>query len=674
MGVFDGAKYQTAANRALQFIKDQLDINHFDFSIHWGAEYSDWYEGDVMWGSVTGFTGGEGEVEPRYISTSRFYGYDYTGQVSGSWRNVGSPSNAGVNVYVFRDVDYEVVTCPLGSGGSWIAEWEYKEVYKVIDPETGEESEETVYYTLPVEVREGVKEFRLGYGLSSHWELISSTEDMKAYRKVYSLSREETPENGGYAYGYLTDYSVRVFAYADTEYMLEDCKIWNCGEGGYIWFTNHVTQGHKIAKVIHPIPGGYEVIGLAGAVANIESGRLPASFFIPEDDPQYDKDGTRAQRVYGYCLNSRTWAYDVGLALLVFTTSGDYEICKEMLDRMAFEQNYDGSFNFSYDIYIGQLFEDYVRTGAMGWLLWGACYYALTTGDTAYNEMIKKAGDFLISRQITDTKDPRYGLLKGGYGTYDFDDYSYIEGEIEWCSTEHQCSALQGLEGCSLVLNVKKYKEAAELIRDQLYFKLYDKEHGRFFQGISAAPDNAWALDCTTWAGMTAFSILNKECSFACEDAAKDEFLTSGRYIVRSSAQDYYNQRYSSSHAFSGFKPYSDRDGGYTGSPDIVWTEGTLGYAALALLLGHGEEAKTYVDECIALQEIENGTGGVLYVTATHAQLPWEFHVWESVVSSAWLYLLIKNPDVLFPKTLRQVYYMARITNIQKDGGEENDE
>ena len=37
MGVFDEEKYQTAANRALQFIKDQLDINHFDYSIRWGA-------------------------------------------------------------------------------------------------------------------------------------------------------------------------------------------------------------------------------------------------------------------------------------------------------------------------------------------------------------------------------------------------------------------------------------------------------------------------------------------------------------------------------------------------------------------------------------------------------------------------------------------------------------
>ncbi|MDO4940028.1 MAG: hypothetical protein Q4E54_08745, partial [Lachnospiraceae bacterium] len=237
MGVFDDAKYQTAANRALQFIEDQLDINHFDHTIKWGAEYEDYYEGDVMWGKVTGFSGGEGEVEPRYISTSRFYGYDYTGQVSGSWRNVGSFSNAGVNVYVYRDQTYKVVTCPLQSGGSWIAEWEYMEVYTVTDPETGETHEETVYYNLPAEVGEGIKEFRLGYGLSFNWELISETEDMKAYRKVYSLSREESPENGGYAYGYLTDYTVRAFAYADTEYLLEDCKIWNCGSGGYIWFT-----------------------------------------------------------------------------------------------------------------------------------------------------------------------------------------------------------------------------------------------------------------------------------------------------------------------------------------------------------------------------------------------------------------------------------------------------
>ena len=48
------------------------------------------------------------------------------------------------------------------------------------------------------------------------------------------------------------------------------------------------------------------------------------------------------------------------------------------------------------------------------------------------------------------------------------------------------------------------------------------------------------------------------------------------------------------------------------------------------------------MDECIKMQNVPNGSGGVLYVTGTYASLPWEFHVWESVVSSAWMYLLIK--------------------------------
>ena len=409
------------------------------------------------------------------------------------------------------------------------------------------------------------------------------------------------------------------------------------------------------------------MVGISGAIANLTTGRLPASFLIPADDPQYNKDGSNALGVYGYMLNSRTWAYDVGLALLVFTTSGDYDLCKEMLGRMAYEQNDDGSFNFSYDIYIGQLFDGYVRMGAIGWLLWGACYYTLESGDRSYVDMIQKGGDWMISKQVTDTKDPRYGLMTGGYGTYNMEDYSYSPDEIEWCSVEHQCSGLQALEGCALVLKDQKYKETAELVRDQLYLKCYDRENRRFVQGIHRSVDGAWALDCTTWAGMLAFSIVNDDAAFACLETAKDVYLTSGKPIVQSTEKDYYNTAYSDAGTFSGFKPYSDRTPDYAGAPDLVWSEGTLGYAALALVLGKVDEARRYVDECIRLQDCEGSTGGVIYTTATYGMLPWEFHVWESVVSSSWLYLLIHNPDVLFPRTLRQVYYMAKIIDIHDE-------
>ena len=654
--MFEEEKYQTAAKKAMNFIKAQMDINHFTHKILFAQEYGAYYSGDVMLGTIEGFSGGEA-LGPTSISCP-FYDFGYTGTVSGTC------SGEGVNVHVIHDSDYLVITCP-SEDGSWQSQMLYKEIYNVPDyDESGVEigtHEEEIEYYLPVEVGEGVKEFRLCTGLTSEWEILTQTDEVTTMRLVYHSTGEIMPEDGGGAYPYLTDYRFRLYTYSDAEYLNDECPIYFVSDH-YIWYTNHVAEGTKIGFVMR----GTTILAISGGVSNVDNGRLPASFKVPTDDPQYDKDGSKALWKYGYCLNYRTWAYDIGLALLVFTTSHDYDLCREMLSRLKYEQNADGSFNFSYDIYIGQLFEGYVRTGAMGWLLWGMCYYTLETGDRSYINMIRKGGDWMISRQVTDINDPRYGLMTGGIGAYNMEDYSYIDTDIEWCSVEHQCSGLQALEGCALVLKNEKYKKAAELVRDQLILKCYDKENGRFYQGINGGiPDSAWALDCTTWAGSLVFSVVQDDASKACFSTARSVYLTEEKQIVKSSDQEHYNQSYSDSRSFTGFKPYSDRTSDYAGAPDIIWTEGTLGYASLALVLGEEAEAKKYVDECIALQNCSGSTGGVIYVTETYASLPWEFHVWESVVSSSWLYLVIKNPDVLFPRTLRQVYYMAKITNIK---------
>ena len=654
--MFEEEKYQTAAKKAMNFIKAQMDINHFTHKILFAQEYGAYYSGDVMLGTIEGFSGGEA-LGPTSISCP-FYDFGYTGTVSGTC------SGEGVNVHVIHDSDYLVITCP-SEDGSWQSQMLYKEIYNVPDyDESGVEigtHEEEIEYYLPVEVGEGVKEFRLCTGLTSEWEILTQTDEVTTMRLVYHSTGEIMPEDGGGAYPYLTDYRFRLYTYSDAEYLNDECPIYFVSDH-YIWYTNHVAEGTKIGFVMR----GTTILAISGGVSNVDNGRLPASFKVPTDDPQYDKDGSKALWKYGYCLNYRTWAYDIGLALLVFTTSHDYDLCREMLSRLKYEQNADGSFKFSYDIYIGQLFEGYVRTGAMGWLLWGMCYYTLETGDRSYVNMIRKGGDWMISRQVTDINDPRYGLMTGGIGAYNMEDYSYIDTDIEWCSVEHQCSGLQALEGCALVLKNEKYKKAAELVRDQLILKCYDKENGRFYQGINGGiPDSAWALDCTTWAGSLVFSVVQDDASKACFSTARSVYLTEEKQIVKSSDPEHYNQTYSDSRSFTGFKPYSDRTPDYAGAPDIIWTEGTLGYASLALVLGEEAEAKKYVDECIALQNCSGSTGGVIYVTETYASLPWEFHVWESVVSSSWLYLLIKNPDVLFPRTLRQVYYMAKITNIK---------
>lgn len=671
-GVFTETKYSDASEKALAFIKRQMNVNNFKFQLNFAEEYADSYSGDVVWGTVEGLSTDFEQIFPKFINVESYYDYSYTGTVSGTWSGLGDYTNYVVNVYVLRDAEYKVASCPLKADGTWTSETNYREEYYKTSIENGELTSTIEEYTLPLEVGEGIKIFRLGHNVTTRWETIVDGVDMKAERLVYDSADEISDENGGNVYSYFEYFTVRLYSYSDAEYINGICKIWNVGGGKYIWYTNKVAEGHKIGKIMQQVwrdgEVAYDVVGISGAIANLKTGRLPASFLIPTDDPQYNKDGSNALGAYGYLLNSRTWAYDVGLALLVFTTSGDYDLCKEMLDRMAFEQNSDGSFNFSYDIYIGQLFDGYVRLGAMGWLVWGACYYTLESGDRSYVDMIKKAGDWMLSKQIKDTSDPRYGLMTGGYGSYNMDDYSYDDTEIEWCSVEHQCSALQALEGCALVIKGREYKEAAELVRDQLFLKCYDKDNGRFFQGINGGkPDVAWALDCTTWAGMLVFSIVNSETAKACLKTAKEVYLTTGKSIVQSTEKEYYNTTYSSSETFSGFKPYSDKTADYAGAPDIVWTEGTLGYAALALMMGEVAEAKIYTDECIRMQNVNGSTGGVIYTSATYGMLPWEFHVWESVVSSAWLYLIINNPDVLFPRTLRQIYYMAKITNIEDE-------
>lgn len=670
--VFEGSKYKEASRKCVDFITRQLNVNNFKYDIDFAEEYGDYFSGDVVWGTVSGISENENKSGGGRIFVDDFYDYKYQGRVSGT-----AGENGGVNIYVKRDADYLVLTCPV-KNGAWSSAALYRETYIV--PEYDDDGKkigehtEVVEYTVDIEVQEGIKEFRLCKGLSSHWEDISEpgAEYEKAEKLVWDFESEISDEDGGTPYSYFDDFAVRIYSYSDAEYLNDTCKIWDVGNNKYIWYSNKVTEGHKIGKVVQKVLREgklqYDVVGIAGAIANVKKGRLPASFLIPKDDPQYDKDGSTAKWKYGYCLNARTWAYDVGLALLVYTTCGDYGKCVEMMERMKYEQNADGSFNFSYDIYIGQLFEGYVRTGAMGWLIWGMCYYTLESGDRSYVEMIKKAGDWMIGRQITDSSDPRYGLMTGGIGSYNMEDYSYIDVDIEWCSVEHQCSGLQALEGCALLFRDKKYKEAAELVRDQLFLKCYDKENGRFYQGINGGtPDKAWALDCTTWAGALIFSVVNSDTSKACIKTAKEAYLTTGKRIIQSSNKDYYNEMYSSNKTFAGFKPYSDRTTDYKGAPDIVWTEGTLGYALLAIILGNVEEAKRFVDECIELQNCDGSTGGVIYTTATYGMLPWEFHVWESVVSSSWLYLIINNPDVLFPRTLRQVYYMARIQNIQDE-------
>jgi len=588
----------STSSTLLSFIKSQMDTAKFQYDVTLNET------GNTLLGQVSNLPNEDDKIFPQHINVDQYYSSNYSGIISGTWFNLSDPTSYQVEVYIITDDYYLQESCDLSSNGRW---------------------------TTTKSIGTGLKEIRL----------VQTNSDK-------STSFVEYP------YSTFVNYKARFFSLTDAEYLNAEVPIFDVGAGNYIFYTNKVYPGLKIAKVLHRVWRAnsyeYDVVGLIGSEANVHDGRLPSSFLIPANDPSYDKDGTKALRKYGYMLNSRSWLYDIGLALLVFTASGDYDLCKEIMNRLAAEQNSDGSFDFSYDNYIGALFEHYVRTGAVGWIVWGMCHYMLKTGDKNHLEVAENAGNWILSQMVTDPKDLRYGLLKGGNGEYS-NNYDFSDTEIAWCSTEHQVSSMQGLYGLLKVTGNKKYQRALDKIHSHLVNTLYDAKNKRFYQGVSAdGIDSSWALDCVTWAGMAV--IQDKLFNIKSADflkTAQDTFLVNNAKVVESTDEAHYNETYSSEASLSGFKPYSDSDGGYSDSPDIIWTEGTLGYIALCKKLGNTAEADKYLSQMENLQTIKNATGGMIYATETYAALPWEFHVWESVVGSAWLYLVINDIDAVFP-------------------------
>ncbi|WP_295366229.1 hypothetical protein [uncultured Succinivibrio sp.] len=47
--IFDEEKYKDAAQKCLEFMKRQLNVNNFQYGLSFGEEYSSGYHGDVIW-------------------------------------------------------------------------------------------------------------------------------------------------------------------------------------------------------------------------------------------------------------------------------------------------------------------------------------------------------------------------------------------------------------------------------------------------------------------------------------------------------------------------------------------------------------------------------------------------------------------------------------------------
>jgi len=343
---------------------------------------------------------------------------------------------------------------------------------------------------------------------------------------------------------------------------------------------------------------------------------------------------------------------------------------------------------FSYDIYYGQVDQAYIRAGAMAWVCFAYTIYMAMALDYTPVLYLQRMLNFLLSLQSAD-HDLRNGLLYLGYGEYQDPGYQFVPALQNSVSTEHNIDAyfafmraskllptaatqllkagtINGTQAASLNATAAAVASAANTIATGLTTNLYippGSNPGHFAQGAnSTGLDTSEALDASgTWAALFCHSVGDDAMATECLKFVYQNFYLQNQPIVLSSASSSYNEAYQQPQTFSGFKPYNDSPGGYSGSPLSVWQEGTWGMIAALLRLysvstvasyfaGVTGSLDAFLSTLVGGQRIvrsTTGDGSFLDYSLAARGLPYEFTVWPGLAPTAWFWITAINSGVL---------------------------
>lgn len=345
-------------------------------------------------------------------------------------------------------------------------------------------------------------------------------------------------------------------------------------------------------------------------------------------------------------LKNRSFTYDTALAIVFYKMQGNHEMSNRLIAGIKPYISNNGV-DFSYDADNGALGIRYIRSGAVAWL-----GYALVYADEL--ELAGQLAEFLLGRRIDNKNDLRYGLFRGGFG--EVRQNEFIDTEIQWTATEHNIDVYFFLRDFGLKLKPinqeqsEKYLKIAHDLKAVIVEQLWDKTENRFLRGISeSGQDREKVLDAQTWGALFLYAIGNKDLAIKALDFARANFKASNKKILTllddpSRLNCMYN---CPDLSISGFKPYLESEE-YKNSPNIVWTEGTLGY----ILAAHRLKVPT-INEWQGMQSLSrcSVSGGLLQATETRNQIPYEIHTWESAASTLWSLFVIT--DKTLPETKR---------------------
>jgi len=354
-----------------------------------------------------------------------------------------------------------------------------------------------------------------------------------------------------------------------------------------------------------------------------------------------------------------------------------------------------GSLSFSYDVYNGQVDQAYIRSGAQAWVAYAYGIYMERTGDFRSAALgLQSMLNCLFSLQST-AADLRQNLILGGWGRYQDPGYQYVPGQLPWVSTEHNIDCYFAFDKASRVLPTaaqnlfqrgwisqaqfdalkttattagQKATQVRTATVNQLWIPASGGTKGHFAQGASASGlDTSLALDAAgTWAALFYHEVGEETKAVECLEFVYEEFFLTNRQILKSSQPDSFNQAYEQLTPFDGFQPYADSPGGYSGSPESIWTEGTWAALAAYLRLYQNFNLRDYfaahypggLDAFLArlVQSMKTagtttGHRGLLAFSLAARRLPWEFSVRMTLAATAWFWITATRNDILFSIT-----------------------
>lgn len=347
------------------------------------------------------------------------------------------------------------------------------------------------------------------------------------------------------------------------------------------------------------------------------------------------------------------------------------------------------SLTFSYDVFYGQIDEAYIRAGAVAWVCYAYSVYMSLSLDYSPALSLQAMINFLLTLQST-ASDLTNGLFYLGYGAYANPGYQFVPGLQATVSTEHQVdlyfafmraagvlpvaavalsktgtiipAQAQSLQNTATQLSGVASTIAANVI-GRLYIPPAGNTLGHFAQGVTGnSVDTSQALDASgTWAAMMAHAAGRDDIALQCIEFFYEDFLLNNQTIQLSNTSGSWNEAYQQLSPFSGFKPYNDSPGGYSGSPLSVWQEGTWG-AILALtelsgvngVSSYFQNLGTSIDALLTTLvagqrtvRAATGDGSLIGYSLAARGLPWEFEVWPMFAATAWFWLTSVYPGLL---------------------------